>query len=238
MKRGNSMSENKKFTGFKFIDEKLGGLLPSKLCCIGGENDPLSAETLCLSILKGIMDKNSDGVIAFINSDEFIILNCNLADFAEENKFRSKTLIELSKRLPLQRIKFVMDSYMVEKYGLKDAILNRTKDQKLLAIFIADLEKNDVALKSLAEELQVPVIAYDRRYINDETERLIVRHMEADIVIRCNVTSDGKSSEMICYTKDFEGIYKGKTNQKGTLQEVMDWELPEDKNKLWFYYDE
>jgi len=27
MKRGNSMSENKKFTGFKFIDEKLGGLL-------------------------------------------------------------------------------------------------------------------------------------------------------------------------------------------------------------------
>ena len=131
-----------------------------------------------------------------------------------------------------------MDSYIVEKYGLKDAILNRIKNQKLLAIFIADLEKNDVTLKSLAEELQVPVIAYDRRYRNDENERLIVRHMMADIVIRCNVTSDEKSSEMICYTKDFEGIYKGKTNQKGALQEIMDWELSEDKNKLWFYDDE
>lgn len=235
------MAENKIFTGFKFIDEKLGGLQPDKLCCIGGENDPLSAETLCLSVLKGIMDKNPDGVVAFINSDEFIILNCTLADFTEENEFRSKTLIELSNRLPLQRIKFITnsyDSYMVEKHGLKYTILNKVKKQKLLAIFIADLEKNDIALKSLAEELQVPVISYDRRYINDETERLIVRHMAADIVIRCNVTSDEKSSEMICYTKDFEGIYKGKTNQKGTLQEIRDWELPEDKNKLWFYEDE
>lgn len=234
------MSENKIFTGFKFIDEKLGGLLPDKLCCIGGENDPISAEQLSLSIFKGILDNNSDGVVVFVNSSECIILKCTLEDFIDENEFRSKTLIELSNRLPLQRIKFISnsyDSYIVENYGLKDAILNKIKDQKLLAIFIADLEKDNVALKSLAEELQVPIIAYDRRYINDETERLIVRHMTADIVIRCNVTSDGKSSEMICYTKDFEGFYKGRTNQKGTLQETLEWELPEDKSKLWFYDD-
>lgn len=61
------MSENKNFTGFKFIDEKLGGLLPNKLCCIGGENDPISAEQLSLSILKGITDNNPDGVVFFVN---------------------------------------------------------------------------------------------------------------------------------------------------------------------------
>lgn len=41
--------------------------------------------------------------------------NNDVADFTEEYEFRSKTLIELSNRLPLKRIKFIMDSYMVEK---------------------------------------------------------------------------------------------------------------------------
>lgn len=80
-KRGIKIAENKIFTGFKFIDEKLGGLQPDKLCCIGGDCDPIMGEQLSLSLLKGILDNNPDKSVILINCEKFPSLNCNIFAF-------------------------------------------------------------------------------------------------------------------------------------------------------------
>lgn len=224
---------NKNFTGFKFVDEKLGGLLPNKLCCVGGDFDPIIAEQFCLTLLKNIADNNQNKVVVLVNFEEFIILNCNITDFIEGKDLRSKTIYELSRRLPMRQVIFIQDVKAGE--SLKNTVLCRVKKQNIAAVFIADSNKDDANLKILATELQVPVIAYDRGYIAEEEEQLINRHLNADIVIHLKVAEDNKSSKLTCYKKDFDGVYIGQTNQKGSLQEYMDWELPDDKDKFWFY---
>lgn len=111
------MSENKKFTGFKFIDEKLGSLLPDKLCCIGGDCDPIMGEQLSLSLLKGILDNNPDKSVVLINCEKFPSLNCNIFAFYGENKCYSDMVAELSRRLPLEHIKA---TYIEDKPQLQE----------------------------------------------------------------------------------------------------------------------
>lgn len=229
------MAENKIFTGFKFIDEKLGGLQPDKLCCIGGDCDPIMGEQLSLSLLKGILDNNPDKSVILINCEKFPSLNCNIFAFYGENKCYSDMVAELSRRLPLKQIK---TAYIENKPQLKElhqSILNACGKKSVSAILIADGSQNSEKLKLIAKELQVPIIVYDNCYYYDDYEELAARHPAADILIRCKQGENDTIAELFCTKKTSKKIHKIRTGNSGGLHMSLD--LPKDKDKLWFYED-
>lgn len=227
------MTENKKFTGFKFIDEKLGGLLPDKLCYIGGDQNPIIGEQLCLSLLKGILNNNTDKSVILINCEKFPSLNCNIFAFYGENKCYSQMVAELSQRLPLEQIKAVYTEDKPQLNKLRQSILNVIGQKSIAAIFMADSSQNSEKLKLIAKELQVPVIVYDNCYYDEDCEELATRHPVADILIRCKPAENNAFAELFCSKNNPKKVYKICTVNSKDLQMSLD--LPEDKDKLWFY---
>ncbi len=227
------MSENKKFTGFKFIDEKLGGLLPDKLCYIGGDCDPIMGEQLSLSLLKGILDNNPDKFVILVNCEKFPSLNCNIFAFYGENEFYSQMVAELSRRLPLKQIRAAYIREQSHLDEMRQSLLTAIGKRPVAAIVMADSSKNSEKLKIVAKELQIPVITYDNCYYDEDYDELAARHPAADILIRCKPTENNTVAELFCNKNNSKKIQKIRTGTAGGLQMSLD--LPEDKNKLWFY---
>lgn len=227
------MSENKVFTGFKFIDEKLGGLLPDKLCYIGGDCCPIVGEQLSLSLLKGILDNNPDKSVVLINCEKFPSLNCNIFAFYGENKFYSEMIAELSHRLPLKQIKTAYIENKPQLNKLRQSILNAIGKKSIAAIFMADSSQNSERLKLIAKELQIPIIVYDNCYQDEDYEELASRNPAADILIRCKSGENDAFADLFCIKKTSKKIHKIRTGNSSSLQMSLD--LPEDDDKLWFY---
>lgn len=225
----------KKFSGFKFIDEELGGLLPDKLCYIGGDCDPIMGEQLSLSLLKGILDNNPDKFVVLANCEKFPSLNCNIFAFEGENEFYSQMVAELSRRLSLKQIRAAYINGHSHLDELRQSLLNAIGEKSVAAIVMADSAKNSAKLKIIAKELQIPVIAYDNCYYDEDDEELAKRHPSADILIRCKPTENSTVAELFCSKNTSKKIQKIRTGNSGGLQMSLD--LPEDKNKLWFYED-
>ena len=227
------MFEDEQFTGFGFIDEKLGGLLPDKLCCIGGIDDPIAAEQLTLSLLKGIVDHNPDKFVVLINCKNFVLLHCTVFAFYGENAPYGEMVRELSQRLPLQQIREVRTEFTPSLEKLRKEILHVLNGRPVAAIVMADGFNNSTKLKLIAKEFKTPVIVYDCGYQDEDFEELSARHPAADILIRYKANKEGESSELICNICSSKKTVTLKTNEKNGLQETID--LPADKNKLWFY---
>lgn len=227
------MAENKKFTGFKFIDEELGGLLPDKLCCIGGDCDPIMGEQLSLSLLKGILDNNPDKFVLLINCEKFPSLNCNIFAFYGENKCYSQMVAELSRRISLKQIKaaYIQDKPHFDE--LRKSILNAIEKKSVAAIVIADSSQNSEKLKLIAKEFHIPVIVYDNSYYDEDCEELASRHPAADILIRCKPTENNAVAELVYRKNNSKKTHKIRTGNSAGLQMSLD--LPDDKDKLWFY---
>lgn len=100
---------------------------------------------------------------------------------------------------------------------------------------IADGSQNSEKLKLIAKELQVPIIVYDYCYYDEDYEELAIRHPAADILIRCKATENNTVAELFYTKKTSKEIHKIRTGKSGGLQMSLD--LPEDKDKLWFYED-
>lgn len=222
-------------TGFKFIDDKLGGLGPDKLCCIGGDADPIAAEQICLSLLKGITENQPDKFVILVNCDKFALLNCNVFAFYGENKSFGEMVIELSNRLNLKQIKGIDGTFNdTSLEELRREITRNLSGKSVSAIVMADGFKNSTKLKLIAKELQIPAIVYDCGYSDEDYEELATRHPAADILIRCKPTADDKVLELFCHKGNSTKLHKFRTGADG-LQMSLD--LPQDKNKLWFYQD-
>lgn len=230
------MSENKKFTGFKFIDEKLGSLLPDKLCYIGGDCDPIMGEQLSLSLLKGILDNNPDKYVILVNCGKFPSLNCNIFAFYGENECYSQMIAELSRRISLKQIK---EAYINERPHLdelRQSLLNAIGKRPVAAIVMADSSQNSEKLKLIAKELRTPIIVYDNCYYDEDYEELATRNPAADILIRCKPTENNAIADLFCSKNTSKKIHKIRTGNSGGLQMSLD--LPENKDNLWFYEDE
>lgn len=225
----------KAITGFKFMDDKLGGLGPDKLCCIGGDGDPIAAEQICLSLLKGITDNQPDKFVILVNCDKFALLNCNVFAFYGENKSFGEMVIELSNRLNLKQIKGIDGTFNDTSLEEMRREITRVANRKpVSAIVMADGFKNGSKLKLIAKELQIPAIVYDCGYCDEDYEELASRHPAADILIRCKSGDNEEVLEMFCHKGNSVKLYKFRTGTDG-LQMSLD--LPQDKNKLWFYQE-